>query len=59
MPEWLFQLGAYAVIAGAAYGAIRTDLQGLHDKAATLRDSVSKAHARIDDHINMHHVRGQ
>lgn len=59
MPEWLIQLGAYFVIGGAAYGAIRTDLQGLHDKAALLRDSVSKAHSRIDEHINLHHVRGQ
>lgn len=33
--------------AGAVYGGIRADLRGM-------RDSIARAHARIDEHINLH-----
>lgn len=56
MPEWVFQMAGYLFAAGATYGAIRSDLKGLHDKAHTAVVSAQRAHVRIDDHIDRHHV---
>lgn len=56
MPDWLMQMAGYLVAGGMAYGAIRADLKALHDKAMSAVASAQRAHIRIDDHIDRHHV---
>lgn len=56
MPEWVFQIGGIVFAAGGVYGAIRADLKALHDKAAAAVSSAHRAHVRLDDHIDRHHV---
>lgn len=48
MPDWLMQLGQYAVIAGAIYGGIRADIRNLHTQVKAAQDSAAGAHQRID-----------
>lgn len=58
MPDWLIQIAGYLVAGGMAYGAIRQDLQHLHEKSKDLKASAEHAHRRLDDHIEHSHVRG-
>lgn len=45
--EFIYQLLALLVTCGAVYGGIRADLK-------SMRESLTRAHCRIDDHINEH-----
>lgn len=38
-------------IGGAVYGGIRADLRSLHEQVATALKSASRAHERIDTHL--------
>jgi outer membrane murein-binding lipoprotein Lpp len=51
------QLAGYLVAGGMAYGAIRADLKALHEKAQAAHEAAARAHTRMDDHIDKHHVR--
>lgn len=57
MPEWLLQLAGYIAVGGFAYGAIRSDLKALHEQLAKAERSATRAHTRIDDHIDRHHIK--
>lgn len=51
-PEMITQL-VYALIgAGAVYGGIRADLRGMHERIVTAEKSASRAHERIDQHLD-------
>lgn len=39
--------------AGAVYGAIRSDLKGLHEKLADAKETAVRAHRRLDDLMMM------
>jgi hypothetical protein len=39
-------------LAGAIYGGIRTDLRGMFQSITDLKASVSRAHERLDEHID-------
>lgn len=57
MPEWIMQLAGYFVAGGMAYGAIRSDLAALHEKASMALRNSEKANDRIRDHIDRHHTK--
>lgn len=38
-------------VAGAIYGAIRSDLRNIHERLRDLREAVTHAHARIDSQM--------
>lgn len=54
MPEWLLPV-LTPVITGAISGLVV--VAGLRVEVRNLRDSVGRAHTRIDDHIDRHHTR--
>lgn len=39
-------------LAGAIYGGIRTDLRGMFQSITDLKASVTRAHERLDEHID-------
>jgi hypothetical protein len=47
----LWQIGGTLCIAGAAYGAIRADLKGLHDSSARNEARTDKLEDRFNNHI--------
>lgn len=57
MPDWMLQLAGYLIVGGMSYGALRADLKGLHTRLEDIKRSASRAHERIDSHIERHHVR--
>jgi hypothetical protein len=60
VPEWAMQLigplagGAVAGLMMA--GAIRAEVRSLNEKTLAAAASALRAHVRIDDHIDRHHV---
>lgn len=58
MPDWVLQILGWLVGGGIAYGAIRSDLKSLHEGLRDTKAATQRAHVRIDDHIDRHHVRG-
>jgi hypothetical protein len=38
-------------LAGAVYGGIRADLKAIHHRLFLLEQSLSRAHERLDDHL--------
>lgn len=58
MPDWLLQVIGYAFAGGCVYGAIRADMKAIHEQVKAASGSAVRAHRRIDDHIDRHHVRG-
>ena len=48
LPQVLYGL----FLAGAVYGGIRADLKALHERVADLGRSVTRAHGRIDQHVD-------
>lgn len=57
-PEFLLQLLATLAVAGGVYAAIRADLREALVKAGLAIKSADQAHSRLDQHIEIHHVRG-
>jgi len=51
MEPWIVQLIEAAVVGGAVYGGIRADLRALHEKVSAAASSASRAHERIDQHL--------
>ena len=49
MPDWLLPLIGQVFVAGAVYGAIRSDIKRGHEMAQDAKDSAKEAHGRIDD----------
>lgn len=61
MPDWLLQLVG-PILSGSVSGLVivaglRVKVQNLQEKAKETADSARRAHVRIDDHIDRHHVR--
>lgn len=50
-PDFIKSLMASAFFAGAVYAGIRADIKALHEKAETAVRSATRAHARIDSHL--------
>lgn len=48
MPDWLTQVLGMAFAAAGIYGAIRSDLGEIREKAEGAAENASKAHSRID-----------
>lgn len=44
----LLHLGEFVFMAGVVYGAIRSDIKGIHEKIAAAESAVIRAHDRID-----------
>lgn len=55
--DWLHLMEVFGPV-GACYAAIRADLAVARTKAETAEHNANKAHGRLDDHINLHHVKG-
>lgn len=61
MPDWIQSIAQQAI--GGAVSALvliaglRVEVKNLTEKFNGLASSVSRAHTRIDDHIERHHVR--
>lgn len=61
MPEWLEPL-AGPMAGGAVTGlmllaGLRVEVKNLREQLAGVASSLHRAHIRIDDHIERHHVR--
>lgn len=61
MPEWLAQL-AGPMAGGAVTGlmlvaGLKVEVKNLREQLMGMASSVQRAHIRIDDHIERHHVR--
>lgn len=48
MPEWLLQVVGIVAAAGGVYGAIRSDLAAIREKAEQASAAATRAHDRID-----------
>lgn len=48
IPEWVFQILSAGAGAAAVYGAIRSDLATLHERATQAMQAATRAHDRID-----------
>lgn len=57
MPDWLMQILGMAFAAAGIYGAIRSDLGEIREKAEGAANSAEKAHSRIDELLLNHHRR--
>lgn len=61
MPEWLQALIepalSGAVMGLMLLGGLRQQVNSLKESLTALAASVTRAHTRIDDHIDRHHVR--
>lgn len=60
MPEWMMQL-ASPVASGAVAGLVlvaglRVEVRNLKESMGNLASSVHRAHVRMDDHIERHHI---
>lgn len=47
----VLQIVGPLVAAGAVYGGIRSDLRALHEKVESALHSASRAHERLDHHL--------
>lgn len=61
MPEWLLNLVNSPLVGGIAsgllfLGGVRVEIRSLHEKAAQALASAARAHVRLDDHVDRHHV---
>lgn len=56
MPEWVMQVTGLVFASGGIYGAIRADLKALHEKVSAATSSAHRAHVRLDEHIDRHHL---
>lgn len=61
MPDWVQAIVGPA-LGGAVSGVVlvaglRVEVKSLTEKFNSLASSVNRAHIRIDDHIERHHVR--
>lgn len=54
MPDWLLPV-LTPIVTGAITGLVV--VAGLRVEVRNLRDSVGRAHVRLDDHIDRHHNR--
>lgn len=52
--DFLMQLLSVVLVAGATYGAIKSDIASLHTRAARIEEEVTSAHERLDRHIEFH-----
>jgi hypothetical protein len=56
MPEWMLQTAGMLFAGGVIYGAIKQDLRAMHEHIIDNKRSSERAHVRIDEHIDKHHV---
>lgn len=57
-PEFLLNLLAIIAAAAGSYAAIKSDLTRAIVTAEQAAKDADKAHERLDDHIESHHVKG-
>lgn len=57
-PEFLLQLLIAIGASFGVYAAIKADLREALLTAREAHESASNAHQRVDEHINIHHVKG-
>lgn len=50
-PSLLIQAAGYVLLAGAIYGGIKADLRNLHHQVEAALKSATRAHERIDTHL--------
>lgn len=51
MSETLQWIVGQIVVAAAIWGSIRADIKGMHQRMDDIKDSVDKAHTRLDIHF--------
>jgi hypothetical protein len=56
MPDWLLQAAGMLFTGGILYGAIKQDLKAMHENVRDNKETAKRAHVRIDDHIDKHHI---
>lgn len=64
MPEWFSALINSPLAGGVAsglifLGGVKVEIRSLHEKASAAIASARRAHVRIDDHVDRHHVGGK
>ena len=47
------QVVSLLLTAGAVYGAIRSDIKGIHQRITDIKDSADEAHKRLDEILMM------
>jgi hypothetical protein len=52
--EFLLQIMLAIGAAGSVYAAIRSDLARLHERSNYAQEAITKAHSRIDEHLENH-----
>lgn len=52
----IWQIVATIAAAGAIYGGIRADLKAMHERITLAAHSVSRAHERMDRHVETFHA---
>lgn len=50
-PEFIYQIGAALLLAGAVYGGIRADIKAMHERITAAAEAAREAHRRIDQHL--------
>lgn len=60
MPEWAMQIigpVAGGAVSGLLFiGGIRAEMRAIGEKVADVATTARRAHVRIDDHVDRHHV---
>lgn len=51
-PEFLYQLMAGIMMAGAVYGGIRADIKAMHERITGAQAAADRANKRIDQHLD-------
>lgn len=62
MPDWLLSLInsplSGGVVSGLIFlGGIKVEIRNINEKVAGAIASAQRAHVRLDDHVDRHHVR--
>lgn len=61
MPEWVVDLLNSPLAGGVAsglifLGGIKVEIRAIHEKLSAVASSAQRAHVRLDDHVDKHHV---
>lgn len=57
-PEFWLQLALGLGGAVAVYVGIRVDLAVQRERVTAAKEAAAHCHGRLDEHINLHHVKG-
>lgn len=61
MPDWFLSVLDSPLAGGVAsglifLGGIKVEIRAIHDKLADVASSARRAHVRLDDHVDRHHL---